>query len=129
TRLTQAAHPELPGLAHQATDRHYAMQVQRLEVALATLDDLGIRNFRADVVQQPQPGHVGNGLDVEDQDRCSGHDAQPPARKPRGSIGLPLRRTSNPSRALSVPVAPTSAIFWPRVTLAPSFTRILLLCA
>src|SRR5581483_3132988 len=46
-----------------------------------------------------------------------------------GSIGLRRRRISKWSFAWVESVLPISAIFWPRTTLCPSFTRRLLLCA
>ncbi len=75
--LGQRAHQELLGVAQHVGDDHHALQVQRQEIAAVPgalllegeLGDLAVGQFAIELVQDAQPGDVGNGLDVEDQHR------------------------------------------------------------
>src|SRR4029453_17648654 len=87
--LADGPHAKRCALAKRAADRDNPLQVDRREIAAggsAALvpeprQHLGIGHACRDVVDAPDAIHVGDGLDVEDEDRC--HAMRWPTRRGR----------------------------------------------
>ncbi|CFN77508.1 Uncharacterised protein [Bordetella pertussis] len=108
------------------------MQVQGQEVVPhrfaargeGALDHFQVGHLAAPVVEPAQAGHVGDGLQVENErGRHRG------GRYCIGSTGVPWRRISKCSRGDVVSVSPISAILAPRLTFWPVLTSSARLCA